>query len=115
MKQLLHTVLSAFPEIRNLCLSGGVVLNSVAVGKIKSWFPGRLDDIYIPPVPYDGGLSIGAAQIVWHEILGHPRVKWNDSASPYLGEKWSRDHVNEAIQEYSERIVVKKYEFGWCD
>ncbi|MAE82871.1 MAG: hypothetical protein CMB80_09065 [Flammeovirgaceae bacterium] len=107
IRQLLEKVLTAIPDIRHMCLSGGVVLNSLAMGKIKKWFPDRLDDIYIPPIPYDGGLSIGAAQIVWHEILGHPRVEWKDNASPYLGEKWDKNHVNEVLQGCSEKIKVE--------
>jgi carbamoyltransferase len=49
----------------NLCLSGGVFLNCQLAGKIKSWFPG-VREVYIPPAPYDGGISIGAAQMFAH-------------------------------------------------
>lgn len=101
IKQIIDFALKNSPNpSRNLCISGGVSLNSVAMGKIKSWFPNDIDDIYIPPVPYDGGLAIGAAQILWHEVLGNPRISWNKNASPYLGECWSRDHFNETIAKY---------------
>ena len=80
----------------NVCLSGGVTLNSVAMGKIKSWFP-EIGDLYIPPVPYDAGLSIGAAQIIHHGILGKPRVKWESCFPSYLGETWSSDTVVSSI------------------
>ena len=46
----------------DVCLSGGVFLNCVAVGKIKQWFP-QVRRLYIPPAPYDGGLPIGLAQV----------------------------------------------------
>ena len=40
----------------NLCLSGGTVLNCVAAGKIKSYFP-FLNEIYVTPTPHDGWLQ----------------------------------------------------------
>ena len=95
--QLIEFALSTSPGTKNLCLSGGVVLNSVAMGKIKTWFGDRIDDLYIPPVPYDGGLTIGAAQIVWHEVLGNPRVEWKYNFTPYLGEVWNKEHFNKVV------------------
>ena len=53
---------------KNLCLSGGTVLNSVMTGKIWDWYP-QLENIYIPPVPYDAGLSIGCIQYLLHHQL----------------------------------------------
>jgi len=85
------------PNIKNICMSGGVVLNSVAMGKVKEVFGERIDQVYIPPVPYDGGLPIGAAQIVWHEVLGNPRIEWKHNFTPYLGENWDKAHFDEVI------------------
>ena len=80
----------------NLCLSGGVTLNSVAMGKIKQWFPESIENIYIPPVPYDAGLAIGAAQIIFHQALSSPRIKWNTEFPSYLGELWT-ETINDEI------------------
>ena len=85
-------------DLRNLCLCGGVALNSVAMGKIFDWFP-QVEDIYIPPVPYDGGLSLGAAQWLWHEKLQNDRIEWNKNFTPYLGENWSAEDVNHAVED----------------
>lgn len=49
----------------NLCLSGGVALNSVANGKILSRTPFK--NVYIPPDPGDGGGAMGAAMHVYVE------------------------------------------------
>ncbi len=101
LKQIIKHAIDISPvKTKNLCLSGGVALNSVATGKIKSWFPGLIEDIYIPPVPYDGGLPIGAAQIVWHEVLGNPRVTWNKNFTPYLGEVWSKEHFENVVKNF---------------
>jgi len=81
-------------ESKNICLAGGVSLNSVMVGKILRKFP-QLTNCFIPPVPYDGGLSIGACQYHWHSVLREPRQ--NVYVSPYLGEEYSLENVEEAI------------------
>jgi len=96
----------------NVCLSGGVTLNSVAMGKIKPWFP-HVNDIYIPPVPYDAGLAIGAAQIIYHGVLCRPRVVWNNNFPSYMGEVWSDSDVNEAIASLAEDN--EKVKISSCD
>lgn len=50
----------------DICLAGGVFLNCIAAGKIAEWFP-QVGRIFIPPAPYDGGLSIGLAQVYLHD------------------------------------------------
>ena len=81
----------------NLCLAGGVSLNSVAMGKIWDWYP-EIKDIYIPPVPYDSGLAIGSAQLFWHSMLNKPRIEIPRYASPYLGRTYSKQQVIGAIE-----------------
>ena len=97
--QIIDFALKSNPGVKNLCLSGGVTLNSVAMGKIKSKFADRVDNIYIPPVPYDAGLAIGAAQIVWHNVLGNERIAWDQNFTPYLGESWSREHFDKVVSD----------------
>lgn len=89
----------------NLCFSGGVALNSVAMGKINSRLPKEWN-IYIPPVPYDGGLNIGAAQYYYHAIHGGDRVGTTIS---YLGEEYNVDVVQRALDSCGEMI---KWESG---
>ena len=79
-----------------LCLSGGVFLNSVLSGKITNWF--KLDGVYIPPVPYDSGLSIGCGQYVLHHIHDYPRVEWDDCASSYLGRSYEYDDIKSSLE-----------------
>ncbi|MEK9143323.1 MAG: carbamoyltransferase N-terminal domain-containing protein [Patescibacteria group bacterium] len=49
----------------NLCLAGGVALNSVMNGKILKNTPFKR--LYIPPDPGDGGGAMGAALAWWHQ------------------------------------------------
>tara|TARA_Y100001938_G_scaffold133942_1_gene193864 strand:- start:1129 stop:1884 length:756 start_codon:yes stop_codon:yes gene_type:complete len=61
------------------------------------WYP-QIENIYVCPVPYDAGLAIGAAQYVYHHELGQPRVHWHNNATPYLGRKYSRQEILNAIK-----------------
>jgi carbamoyltransferase len=86
-------------EHRKLCLAGGVFMNCQITGKISGWFP-RLETIYVPPAPYDGGLAIGAVQMVQHEILGAmPRLSRRGVAPYVMGPSYSREDVFEGIKE----------------
>jgi len=95
----------------NLCLAGGVALNSVAVGKIQSWFgsssraAGIISNIYIPPVCGDAGLPIGAAQYLWHHMLKNERIKWENNFTPYLGRVYTTTEIVNATNEKSDKLL----------
>ena len=57
---------------RHLCLAGGVALNCVGNGRILR--EGPFDRIWIQPAAGDAGGALGAAQFVWHNLLGKPRT-----------------------------------------
>lgn len=97
IRSLIGEALKDIPNVEYLCMSGGVSLNSVMTGKIRDWFP-QLKGVYIPPVPYDGGLTIGSAQWTWHHVLGNPRVKWDENFTPYLGASYVRADLDDALK-----------------
>ena len=80
-----------------LCLSGGVVLNSVMTGKLYDWYGDTFEDIYVCPVSYDSGLAIGSAQYLWHHVLDNPRIEWQDNATPYMGEVYPVENIEEVL------------------
>ncbi|HPA19797.1 MAG TPA: carbamoyltransferase C-terminal domain-containing protein [Verrucomicrobiae bacterium] len=55
----------------NLCIVGGVAMNSVANGKVTLRTPFK--SVYVPGGAADNGTSFGAAFHVWHRVLGKPR------------------------------------------
>src|SRR5690606_7569938 len=57
--------------MKNLCMAGGVALNSVANRKVLAQTP--FDEIYIQPAAGDGGAAVGAALYGYHTLLGNPR------------------------------------------
>lgn len=93
---------------KNLCFSGGVSLNCVMLAKVKKWFP-KIMNVFIDPVPYDAGLSLGSARYLWHHVLGNPRIKNNiQNMSPYLGKIYTRKDVKNACRLFSDKITVSK-------
>ena len=90
---------------KNLCLSGGVSLNCVSIGKMLDWFPGI--NIFVDPIPYDAGLSLGSSRYVWHQILDNPRIyKTPKNKSPYLGYTYSEKEIQKALDDRSDEIEV---------
>jgi carbamoyltransferase len=90
----------------NLCLSGGVSLNCVMLGKIKDWCP-QFKNIFCDPVPYDAGLALGSARYLWHHVLGNPRIKNNpQNKSPYLGKIYSSEDIASACRQFNNKITV---------
>jgi carbamoyltransferase len=71
--------------MKNLCLAGGVALNSVANYKVLR--DGPFEDLYIHPAPGDDGGSVGAAYWAYNHLLGLPRGPALDHA--YLGSGYS--------------------------
>ena len=94
-------------NIKNICFSGGVSLNSVSMGKVKDFLP-KDWNVFIPPVPYDGGLSIGAAQYHYHTILDNDRVYDKEFCSPYLGEGGYEIDLVECYDSYKDKVNVEK-------
>ena len=94
-------------NIKNLCLTGGVSLNCALTGKIKGWFP-EIEDIFCDPVPYDGGLSIGAARYAWHHVLGNPKINSVTNRTPYLGKIYGQKETEDAIEKFKGRITPLK-------
>ncbi|MCS7064506.1 MAG: hypothetical protein NZM04_10810 [Methylacidiphilales bacterium] len=53
---------------RNLCISGGVAMNSVANGKVREQT--GFENVYVPVGAADNGTAIGAAFVVWKQHGG---------------------------------------------
>jgi carbamoyltransferase len=78
----------------NVCLTGGVAMNSVVNGKITRMTP--FEKVYIPAGAADNGTSFGAAYHVWHRTLGQARCFVQDHA--YWGSSFTIDDCADAIR-----------------
>lgn len=86
---------------QNLCITGGVGLNSVANMKILS--EQIFDNIYINPCCSDTGIPLGAALYGYHVINEMPYME-TLSSTAYLGPEHSSEEVLEALEEIDSNI-----------
>lgn len=79
----------------NLCLAGGVFLNSVANGKIRR--SGLFENVHVPPVPGDHGAALGAALSTYYKLSGAPKNVAEFSA--FQGPAFSLADIETALQQ----------------
>jgi carbamoyltransferase len=91
----LLNLLHAESQQKAVCLAGGVAFNCVANGKIFDQTP--FTDVYVQPAAGDGGLSVGAAFYVCHQVLGRPRSFVMEHA--YWGPQFSSEAIDIAIKD----------------
>lgn len=104
---ILHMVEYLMKETssRNLCLSGGVALNSVANAKILRKYPDM--KLFIQPAAHDAGTAIGAAYYIWNVIMGKPKDESQTWGSPYLGPEFPSTVIEQALRD--QNVRYRKY------
>ena len=88
----------------NLCISGGVALNSVANYKILQ--SGLFKDVFINPAASDTGIPLGAALHGYHHILG--AKKDYKTITAFVGPSYGREQVEAAIAAFSGYEIIRK-------
>lgn len=83
--------------MKNLCLAGGVALNSAANGRLLR--EGPFENIFIQPAPGDSGAAIGAALYVYHQALAQKRDFILEHA--YLGKEYTDEQILSFLNESS--------------
>ncbi len=93
-------------NIKNLTLSGGCAMNSVANGKILK--NTLFKNIYISPNPGDAGGAIGSALLFLDKNKYKIEKKINYA---YLGKKYTNDEIEKIIlqKNINKKFLVKKY------
>ena len=89
---------------RNLCLAGGVALNSTLNGRICR--EAGFDQVYIPPWPGDDGVAVGCALFGRHQLRPSapaPRRPW----SPLLGARYDQDARAAALAAFAPWIEIE--------
>jgi carbamoyltransferase len=86
---------------RNLCLAGGVALNSKASGKIRA--SGVLDGIFVQPAASDDGVCLGAVLAPYLDNGGRLPVRKMRHA--YLGNECSNAEIEKTLETYKIRAT----------
>jgi carbamoyltransferase len=90
----------------NLCLAGGVALNSVANGMIFDRTPFR--HIYTQPAAGDDGTALGVAYYIHHTVLRQPRREPMDNA--YTGREFADAALAEEVRALPADVVAERFE-----
>lgn len=103
--------LHSITKLDNLCIAGGVGLNSVANGKLRKETPFK--KIFIQPAATDAGGALGVAYYIHHQILGNKRNY--DMKHVYHGPEFNDNYVKKFLdannikyEKLSEAGLVKK-------
>lgn len=86
---------------RNVCLAGGVALNSKANGKIRA--SGMVDEIFIQPAASDDGVALGAAFAPY--LDGNGRLPMKRMRHAYLGPEFSDTEIEKSLRTYKIRAT----------
>ncbi|HKN74656.1 MAG TPA: carbamoyltransferase [Candidatus Acidoferrum sp.] len=81
---------------RNVCLAGGVALNSKANGKIAA--SGMVEKFFVQPAASDDGVALGAALAPYLE--GGGRLPMKEMRHAYLGPEFDDDAIESALKTY---------------
>src|SRR6267154_1797999 len=86
---------------RNVCLAGGVALNSKANGKIQA--SGIVDKIFVQPAASDDGVALGAVFAPYLDNGG--RLPMKPLRHAYLGPEFSDAEIEKALLTYKLRAA----------
>jgi carbamoyltransferase len=90
----------------NLCMAGGVALNSVTNYLVLQRTPFK--NLFVPPCTNDTGIPIGCAFYGHHKFLrGQTR---NTLINAYLGRSYSKEEIKQAILRNSQVLSARYYD-----
>ncbi|HVZ67611.1 MAG TPA: carbamoyltransferase [Patescibacteria group bacterium] len=98
----LAEVLHKETKMENLCIAGGVGLNSVANGELLR--RGPFKRVFVQPAAGDDGGALGAALFVYHAILGKKRKFVQDNC--YFGIEYTKEEIEKFLRK--NKIKFKK-------
>jgi len=79
-----------------LCMAGGVALNCVANGHILREAP--IEDLYVQPAAGDAGGAMGAAYVLYNQLLDRPRAP--RLPTPYLGPGYDEEAIRATLDRF---------------
>jgi carbamoyltransferase len=87
-------------KCKNLVLAGGVALNCVGNGRILR--EGPFEQIWIQPAAGDAGGALGAALLIWYQLLENPRSTHgcDQQKGSLLGPQFSDDEIVATLRKH---------------
>lgn len=96
-RALLHVARSLYERtgLKNLCIAGGVGLNSVANGRVLRETP--FERVFVVPAAGDNGISLGCAYYAAHQLEGRPLSELPALSHAYLGPDYTPERMAAAV------------------
>lgn len=93
---------------KNIILTGGIAQNSVLNGKIANGYPRK--SIFVPPIPHDGGCSLGSAIYIYYKF-NKKMPQWCETA--FLGPSFTNKEILNIlnINKINYKIIDKPSQF----
>lgn len=102
---LVNELYSLTPS-KNLCIAGGIALNSSCNGKLFEKTP--FENIHIINATGDAGIAIGCALYGYYSLSGDSYSGQRKMVVSYLGKSYTDDDVEKSAQKYRNQIVISK-------
>lgn len=92
---------------KNLCLAGGVAMNSKMNGRILA--EGPFKNIWVQPSADDAGCSIGACFYYWNEVLNNNRLFYmkHDYWGPDYTDEQIKSALNDSLLHYTKHEDIE--------
>jgi carbamoyltransferase len=92
--------------ILEVCFAGGLFQNVLLVASLEKQL--AMNQVFVPPAPGNAGASVGAARLLWHQVLQKPR---NDAQpNAYLGPKFDRSAIRDVLENSKNRYTFSNTE-----
>jgi carbamoyltransferase len=92
--------------IKEVCFAGGLFQNVLLVASLEKHLGMNL--VFVPPAPGNAGASLGAARLLWHQVLQKPRSGTPPHA--YLGPKFDRHAIRDVLENSKNRYTFSNTE-----
>tara|TARA_B100000989_G_scaffold285048_2_gene252417 strand:+ start:1291 stop:3015 length:1725 start_codon:yes stop_codon:yes gene_type:complete len=104
--KFIENFLIKYPSFKNICLGGGVFMNSVMNGKIARKFNNY--NIYIPYAPDDSGNSIGASLYKFYSNTNKINKFYKINSLAYQGVSYTNRKVIQKLKNYKINYTIPK-------
>lgn len=107
LEERVYAILNQFYRrypLENLCLAGGVALNSTLNGKIAEHTP--YNNIFVVPAANDAGIALGAA--LYCSSQKSKKFQRDELTHAYYGSEYSQEEIARALENLPENVTVTR-------
>src|SRR5579864_6853679 len=89
--------------VQKVCFAGGLFQNALLVAMLEKQL--GMNEVFVPPAPGNAGCALGAGLLVWHSILGNPRLP--AVSEVYSGPACRRSEIKDVLDNCKARYSIQ--------